>query len=70
MYLFGGRGTVRTRFLFVEGTGLMREQGSLKSKGEGTHRGNLFVKIFKQKLSSKDIIRIKAKNKCHCLFAF
>ena len=33
----------------------MGEQGSLK--GEGTHRGNLYVQIFKQKLPLKDVQR-------------
>ena len=32
----------------------MREQGSLK--GEGTHRGNLCVPIFKPNLPSKDLL--------------
>ena len=32
----------------------MREQGSLK--GEGTHRGNLCVHIFKPNLPSKDLL--------------
>ena len=54
----------------MEGTGRMREQGSLKSEGEGTHRGNLFVNIFEQKSSLKDIQKKKANNKFNCLFAF
>ena len=37
---FGWRGTTLSGFLTVKGT-VMREQGS--SKGEGTHRGRLFV---------------------------
>ena len=56
--MFGWRYTERAGFLFVEGT-RMREQGSLK--GEGTHRGNLSVHIFKQNLALKDIQRKKSK---------
>ena len=40
----GWRGSSLSGLLTVKGTG-MREQGSLK--GEGTHRGNLCVEIFK-----------------------
>ena len=45
--------------LTVKGTG-MREQGSLK--GEGMHRGNLCVHIFKQNLALQDIPRKNNKN--------
>ena len=55
--MFGWRYTERAGFLFVEGT-RMREQWSLK--GEGSHRGNLSVHIFKQNLALKDIQRKKA----------
>ena len=40
----GWRDSSLSGLLTVKGTG-MREQGSLK--GEGTHRGNLCVEIFK-----------------------
>ena len=43
----GWRGNSLSGLLTVKGTG-MREQGSLK--GEGTHRGNLCVEIFKPNL--------------------
>ena len=44
----GWRGSSLSGLLTVKGTG-MREQGSLK--GEGTHRGNLCVEIFKPNLA-------------------
>ena len=37
----------------------MREQGGLKSEGEGRHRAYLFANIFRQKTTLKDI---KGKN--------
>ena len=44
----------------------MREQGSLK--GQGTHRGNLCVHIFKQILTLKDIQRKKSKQEIYSFF--
>ena len=60
-------GTARAGFLFVEDTG-MREQGSLK--GQGTHRGNLCVHIFKQHLALKVIQRNKSKQEIESFFWF
>ena len=49
----------------MEDTGI-REQGSLK--GQGTHRGNWCVHIFKQILTLKDIQRKKSKQEIYSLF--
>ena len=66
-YSLSLRGTERAGCLFVEDTG-MREQGSLK--GQGTHRGNLCVHIFKQILTLKDIQRKKSKQEIYSFFCF
>ena len=60
----GWRGSSLSGLLTVKGTG-MREQGSLK--GEGTHRGNLCVEIFKPNLPVNDIQRKNHKNSTWCL---